>query len=124
MRIVASGLAVPHPDKVKNDGIKGVNRKGYGHGGEDSYFYCEGKVRTRRGGEAAAGTGGSGSMAGRQQQQQQQQWKQWQQQQQQQQWRQWKQWQWRQHGVFGRAWVGTGRCTAGFGGLGWRAVAA
>ncbi|PNW88593.1 hypothetical protein CHLRE_01g036200v5 [Chlamydomonas reinhardtii] len=43
VRIVASGLAVPHPDKVKNDGIKGVNRKGYGHGGEDSYFYCEGK---------------------------------------------------------------------------------
>ncbi|GFR39752.1 hypothetical protein Agub_g236 [Astrephomene gubernaculifera] len=43
VRLSASGMAVPHPDKVKQDGAKGVNRKGFGHGGEDSYFYCAGK---------------------------------------------------------------------------------
>ncbi|PNH10786.1 putative protein phosphatase 2C 55 [Tetrabaena socialis] len=41
--MAASGVAVPHPDKVKFDGSKGVNRKGFGHGGEDAYFYCHGR---------------------------------------------------------------------------------
>jgi protein phosphatase PTC7 len=35
----ASGIAIPHPEKVQH-GVKGVNRKGFGHGGEDSYFYA------------------------------------------------------------------------------------
>lgn len=43
VRLSASGVAVPHPDKVKYDSIKGVNRKGFGHGGEDAYFYCQGE---------------------------------------------------------------------------------
>ncbi|GIL80853.1 hypothetical protein Vretimale_9436 [Volvox reticuliferus] len=42
VQLSASGVAVPHPDKVKHDGAKGVNRKGFGHGGEDAYFYCSG----------------------------------------------------------------------------------
>ena len=43
VQVAASGVAVPHPDKVKYDAIKGINRKGFGHGGEDAYFYCLGK---------------------------------------------------------------------------------
>ncbi|EFJ45028.1 hypothetical protein VOLCADRAFT_64171 [Volvox carteri f. nagariensis] len=43
VRLTVSGVAVPHPDKVKQDGAKGVNRKGFGHGGEDAYFYCVGQ---------------------------------------------------------------------------------
>ncbi|KAG2496235.1 hypothetical protein HYH03_005833 [Edaphochlamys debaryana] len=43
VKLSVSGVAVPHPDKVKIDGAKGVNRKGFGHGGEDSYFYAAGK---------------------------------------------------------------------------------
>ena len=39
LHVAASGLAIPHPSKVRL-GIKGVNRKGGGHGGEDSYFYA------------------------------------------------------------------------------------
>lgn len=35
----ASGYAMPHPDKVRA-GDKGMNRKGMGYGGEDSYFYA------------------------------------------------------------------------------------
>ena len=37
--VEASGIALPHPEKVQH-GSKGVNRKGFGHGGEDSYFYA------------------------------------------------------------------------------------
>ena len=40
LRIEASGIALPHPEKVQH-GTKGVNRKGLGHGGEDSYFYSK-----------------------------------------------------------------------------------
>ncbi|KXZ55325.1 hypothetical protein GPECTOR_3g458 [Gonium pectorale] len=43
VRLTASGVAVPHPDKIRQDGAKGVNRKGFGHGGEDAYFYAEGR---------------------------------------------------------------------------------
>ncbi|GLC59487.1 hypothetical protein PLESTB_001492600 [Pleodorina starrii] len=43
VRLSVSGVAVPHPDKVKQDGVKGVNRKGFGHGGEDAYFYATGR---------------------------------------------------------------------------------
>lgn len=39
LQVAASGFAIPHPSKVRS-GIKGVNRKGGGHGGEDSYFYA------------------------------------------------------------------------------------
>jgi protein phosphatase PTC7 len=38
LQVSTSGFAIPHPSKVRS-GIKGVNRKGMGHGGEDSYFY-------------------------------------------------------------------------------------
>ncbi|KAG1681171.1 hypothetical protein FOA52_015614 [Chlamydomonas sp. UWO 241] len=38
----AAGLSFPHPDKVKG-GVKGVNRQGFGYGGEDAYFFCEGR---------------------------------------------------------------------------------
>jgi protein phosphatase PTC7 len=44
VKVVASGLAIPHPDKVKK-GAKGANSKGFGHGGEDAYFFTQGKVR-------------------------------------------------------------------------------
>lgn len=43
VHISAAGMSIPHPDKVRNSAIKGVNRQGFGHGGEDAYFYCEGK---------------------------------------------------------------------------------
>lgn len=37
--IDSSGFSLPHPEKVQS-GSKGINRKGYGHGGEDAYFYA------------------------------------------------------------------------------------
>jgi hypothetical protein len=43
VHVVASGMAIPHPDKVKESGIKGVNHKGFGFGGEDAYFYTQGR---------------------------------------------------------------------------------
>ena len=43
VRVHASGVAIPHPAKVADNGIKGVNRKGRGYAGEDAYFYCEGR---------------------------------------------------------------------------------
>lgn len=42
LHAVFSGVAIPHPEKVQ-DGTKGVNRRGYGFGGEDSYFYASNK---------------------------------------------------------------------------------
>jgi protein phosphatase PTC7 len=39
MRIVASGCAIPQAEKAQA-GNKGANRKGYGHAGEDAYFYA------------------------------------------------------------------------------------
>lgn len=39
LNVETSGIALPHPEKVAA-GAKGVNRKGAGHGGEDSYFYA------------------------------------------------------------------------------------
>eukprot|EP00798_Chlamydomonas_sp_ICE-L_P007420 gene7420-553_t len=39
--VSVSAMAIPHPDKVKRSGMKGVNRLGYGFGGEDAYFYCQ-----------------------------------------------------------------------------------
>lgn len=35
----AAATALPHPEKAAA-GLKGVNRKGGGYGGEDAYFYC------------------------------------------------------------------------------------
>ena len=35
---VASGAAVPHPDKMKKEGIRAHIRRTHGHGGEDAYF--------------------------------------------------------------------------------------
>lgn len=37
--IAASGLAIPHPEKVLHSKLKGYNTRGYGYGGEDAYFY-------------------------------------------------------------------------------------
>lgn len=34
-----AAVALPHPEKA-SAGQKGLNRKGYGYGGEDAYFYC------------------------------------------------------------------------------------
>ncbi|GAB4818699.1 hypothetical protein N2152v2_005745 [Parachlorella kessleri] len=39
IHVASSGVAVPHPEKVAA-GLKGLNKKGYGFAGEDSYFYC------------------------------------------------------------------------------------
>lgn len=39
LSVDANGFSIPHPDKVQ-EGIKGLNRKGMGHGGEDAYFYA------------------------------------------------------------------------------------
>lgn len=39
LQVNASGFAIPHPSKVRS-GIKSVNKKGVGFGGEDSYFYA------------------------------------------------------------------------------------
>jgi len=38
VKVKASGMAIPHPDKVLK-GSKAMNKNGRGHGGEDSYFY-------------------------------------------------------------------------------------
>ena len=43
VQVFASGMAIPHPDKVKDTGAKGVNQKGFGFGGEDAYFYSSGR---------------------------------------------------------------------------------
>lgn len=43
VNVNASGMAIPHPDKVKQSGAKGVNQKGHGFAGEDAYFYCSGR---------------------------------------------------------------------------------
>lgn len=43
VEVAASGIAIPHPDKIARDHIKGVNKKSFGYGGEDAYFYCHGK---------------------------------------------------------------------------------
>lgn len=43
VHVTAAGMAIPHPDKILKNGLKGVNRQGFGYGGEDSYFYCEGR---------------------------------------------------------------------------------
>ena len=39
LRIEASGISLPHPEKVQT-GVKGMNRRGSGYGGEDAYFYA------------------------------------------------------------------------------------
>lgn len=41
--VVSAGVAYPHPDKVRNDGVRAVNTKHFGHGGEDAYFHITGK---------------------------------------------------------------------------------
>jgi hypothetical protein len=43
--IRASGVAVPHPEKVK-DGKRGVNERSSGFAGEDAYFYTPGSHAT------------------------------------------------------------------------------
>ncbi len=43
VHVFASGMAIPHPDKVRDAGAKGVNQKGFGYGGEDAYFFSSGK---------------------------------------------------------------------------------
>lgn len=40
--IKASGMVIPHPQKVQQ-GIKAQSRNGRGLGGEDAYFYAFGK---------------------------------------------------------------------------------
>ncbi|KFM23037.1 putative protein phosphatase 2C 55 [Auxenochlorella protothecoides] len=37
MSVAASAFSIPHPEKVA-EGVRGVNRRGAGHGGEDAYF--------------------------------------------------------------------------------------
>jgi len=37
----ASGMSIPHPEKVRKQGAKGHNTRGFGSGGEDAYFYCQ-----------------------------------------------------------------------------------
>ena len=49
LTVDVSGIALPHPEKVQI-GMKGANKKGYGFGGEDSYFFA-----TNRNGIFAAG---------------------------------------------------------------------
>ena len=34
-----SAVALPHPEKAAA-GQKGLNRRGFGYGGEDAYFHC------------------------------------------------------------------------------------
>ena len=43
VHVHAAAMAIPHPDKVKAAGAKGVNQQGFGFGGEDAYFYSAGK---------------------------------------------------------------------------------
>ena len=38
LHLDVSAVALPHPEKAAA-GQKGLNRKGFGYGGEDSYFY-------------------------------------------------------------------------------------
>ena len=38
LTVAASGVAVPHPDKIAEGAPKAVNRKHEGWGGEDAYF--------------------------------------------------------------------------------------
>ena len=42
VKIKASGMVIPHPEKVQ-EGMKAVNRNGRGLGGEDAFFYVFGK---------------------------------------------------------------------------------
>lgn len=49
LTVDVSGIALPHPEKVQI-GMKGANKKGYGFGGEDAYFFA-----TNRNGIFAAG---------------------------------------------------------------------
>jgi protein phosphatase PTC7 len=39
LSITIAAIAIPHPEKVA-DGAKGVNKKGFGHAGEDAYFFA------------------------------------------------------------------------------------
>ncbi len=41
VRVRASGVAIPHPEKVLKSKTKGYNAGGYGYGGEDSYFIVD-----------------------------------------------------------------------------------
>jgi hypothetical protein len=43
VHVVAAGLAIPHPDKVMKQKLKGINQQGFGYAGEDAYFYTEGR---------------------------------------------------------------------------------
>lgn len=43
IKVSAAGLAIPLPEKIINRLSKGVNKRGFGHGGEDAYFFCEGR---------------------------------------------------------------------------------
>ena len=36
-----SAMAIPHPEKILKNKLKGVNKAGFGYGGEDAYFYCQ-----------------------------------------------------------------------------------
>ncbi|KAL6757479.1 hypothetical protein V8C86DRAFT_2623890 [Haematococcus lacustris] len=42
VKLTASGMAIPHPEKLMKGGRKGVNTRGYGHAGEDAYFFGKG----------------------------------------------------------------------------------
>lgn len=42
IRVKASGMVIPHPDKVRQ-GVKALNKNGRGLGGEDAYFHVFGK---------------------------------------------------------------------------------
>lgn len=42
VKIKASGMVIPHPEKVRK-GVKALNKNGRGLGGEDAYFYVFGK---------------------------------------------------------------------------------
>lgn len=41
--VQAAGISFPHPDKVQNGNIRGVNKQHFGYAGEDAYFYCTGR---------------------------------------------------------------------------------
>lgn len=43
VHVAASGIAFPHPEKVMQQAMRGVNHRNSGHGGEDAYFYCTGR---------------------------------------------------------------------------------
>jgi hypothetical protein len=38
LMVAASGMAIPHPEKVLKAGMKGRNTRTFGHAGEDAYF--------------------------------------------------------------------------------------